>query len=71
MTEEKKSYYCEECEGTVEATAGGEVPECCGRPMKAGPLPPCTTAPHPEMARNYDEDEPCDDGRAHRVKEED
>jgi hypothetical protein len=26
------------------------------------PLPSCTTQPHPEMARNYDEDLPCDDG---------
>jgi hypothetical protein len=25
-------------------------------------LPFCTAAPHPEMARNYDEDLPCDDG---------
>jgi hypothetical protein len=25
-------------------------------------LPYCTTAPNPEMARNYDEDEPCDNG---------
>jgi hypothetical protein len=26
------------------------------------PLPFCTTQPHPEMARNYDEDLPCNDG---------
>ena len=27
------------------------------------PLDKCVTAAHPEMARNYDKDEPCDDGR--------
>lgn len=27
-------------------------------------LPYCTTAPDPEHARGYQEDEPCDDGRA-------
>ena len=25
-------------------------------------LDKCLTAPHPEMARNTDNDEPCDDG---------
>lgn len=27
-------------------------------------LDKCVTAPHPEMARNTDTDEPCDDGIA-------
>ena len=27
-------------------------------------LDSCVSAPHPEMARNTDEDEPCDDSRA-------
>jgi len=27
-------------------------------------LPFCTTAPSPEHARAYDDDEPCDDSRA-------
>lgn len=66
--EEKKTFHCEECESTVEINAGDAAPECCGRTMKAGPLPYCTSAPHPEMARNSDEDEPCDDGRSHKVK---
>ena len=26
------------------------------------PLDKCLTAPHAEMARNNDDDEPCDDG---------
>jgi hypothetical protein len=30
------------------------------------PLPFCTTAPNPEMARNYEADEPCDDGSGPR-----
>ncbi len=32
------------------------------------PLPFCTTQPHPEMARNYDEDLPCDDGTQAKPK---
>lgn len=28
------------------------------------PLPYCTNAPDPEHARAYNDDEPCDDGRA-------
>jgi hypothetical protein len=30
--------------------------------MKPKPLPFCTTAPNPEMARSAMEDTPCDDG---------
>lgn len=26
-------------------------------------LDKCVTTAHPEMARNYEDDEPCDDGR--------
>jgi hypothetical protein len=33
-----------------------------------GPLPYCTEAPNPEMARNYDEDLPCDDGTQAKKK---
>jgi hypothetical protein len=32
--------------------------------LKKKKLDQCTTAPHPEMARNTDSDEPCDDNRA-------
>ena len=31
---------------------------------KKNRLDQCTSAPHPEMARNTDADEPCDDNRA-------
>jgi hypothetical protein len=31
-------------------------------------LPYCTTAPSPEHARAYDEDEPCDDSTAGDVE---
>ena len=45
---------------------GKPVPLCCTKEME--PLAFCTTAPHPEMARNYDEDLPCDDGTAAKKK---
>ena len=32
------------------------------------PLPFCTSAPHAEMSRNYDKDEPCDPGTLPRKK---
>jgi hypothetical protein len=30
--------------------------------MEPEPLPFCTSAPNPEMARNFAAEEPCDDG---------
>jgi hypothetical protein len=32
--------------------------------LKKKDLDQCTIAPHPEMVRNTDADEPCDDNRA-------
>lgn len=32
--------------------------------LKKKDLDQCLNAPHPEMARNTDADEPCDDNRA-------
>jgi hypothetical protein len=54
------TYKCSVCGLEVTAPAGEPVPICCGKAM--GPLPYCTEQPNPEMARNYDEDLPCDDG---------
>ena len=54
------TYHCSVCQREVTVKKGEAVPVCCGREM--GPLPFCTTAPHPEMARNYDAEEPCDPG---------
>jgi len=56
----EKTYVCTVCKKQETVKDGDPVPFCCGKTME--PLPFCTTAPHPEMARNYDEDEPCDDG---------
>lgn len=55
-----KTYVCRVCDKQVTVKAGDAVPFCCGRQME--PLPYCTVAPNPEMARNYEADEPCDDG---------
>lgn len=56
----EKTYKCRECgsEKTVEEKAG--EPECCGEKMELKEV--CREAPHPEMARNYEKNEPCDDG---------
>ncbi|HPW17239.1 MAG TPA: hypothetical protein PLP83_02530 [Candidatus Aminicenantes bacterium] len=53
-------YICSVCGKRAKAKKGAPVPLCCHKEM--GPLPYCTEQPHPEMARNYDEDLPCDDG---------
>ena len=41
-----------------------EAKEILNRKNEIEELDKCVTAPHPEMARNTDNDEPCDDGRA-------
>ncbi|HOW84964.1 MAG TPA: hypothetical protein P5119_06370 [Candidatus Aminicenantes bacterium] len=53
-------YACAVCGHRVTVGKGEPIPLCCRKEME--PLPFCTTAPHPEMARNADEDEPCDNG---------
>jgi hypothetical protein len=57
------TYTCSVCGAEVTVEAGGAAPVCCKKEME--PLPFCTTQPHPEMARNSDEDLPCDDGTLH------
>lgn len=64
MAHTEYRYRCFSCSKIREYREGEPVPICCDGPMEVEPLPPCTTAAHPEMARNVDEDEPCDDGRA-------
>jgi len=54
------TYVCGVCGNQVKAEKGRPVPVCCKKEM--GPLPYCTSVPNPEMARNYELDEPCDDG---------
>jgi hypothetical protein len=62
------TYKCSVCGREVEVEKDDPVPICCNKEME--PLPFCTTQPHPEMARNYDEDLPCDDGTLHHPKPE-
>ena len=60
------TYICRTCRKEVVASEGEPIPICCQKEME--PLPFCTTAPHAEMARNYDADEPCDDGTIPKKK---
>ena len=60
------TYKCGACGREVAVAKTQPVPRCCGKDMTVEPLPYCTAAPNPEMARNYDADEPCDDGTTPR-----
>ncbi len=60
MAGDKKTYHCGECDKTLTVDEKDEIPVCCDKKMHA--LATCT-AVHPEMARNTESDEPCDDGR--------
>ena len=54
-------YHCRECNRRATVKEGDAIPVCCGLPME--PLPYCPAAiSDPEQARNYRDDEPCDDG---------
>ena len=54
-------YHCRECNKRATVKEGDAMPICCGLPME--PLPYCPAAiSDPEQARNYRDDEPCDDG---------
>jgi DNA-directed RNA polymerase subunit RPC12/RpoP len=63
MDEDRKTYHCSECDRNIAIDQKDEIPVCCNRKMHA--LVACT-AVHPEMARNTEDDEPCDDGRGQR-----
>lgn len=63
MSEIKYMYKCSKCGKTEEVTDDDKMPYCCEKVMEKLPLDQCTTADHPEMARNYDSGEPCDDNR--------
>lgn len=56
----EQTYACRVCDRHVTIKEGEPAPMCCEREMDKLPL--CTTVPHPEMIRNYDEEEPCADG---------
>jgi hypothetical protein len=59
-------YTCSVCGKQTPVKKGQPVPLCCKKEMD--PLPFCTSAPNPEMARNNDADEPCDDGTQAKKK---
>ena len=61
---ENKNYKCENCSKTIELKQSADAPECCGKKMILFPMEHCRVAPHAEMARTTDSDEPCDDGRS-------
>ncbi|HOD14154.1 MAG TPA: hypothetical protein PK307_09475 [Spirochaetota bacterium] len=63
MSEKQYIYRCFTCSSTKEYREGENAPICCDMAMTRESLPQCTSASHPEMARNADNDEPCDDGR--------
>lgn len=54
------TYTCSVCGKQVTVKKGDPIPLCHKKEME--PLPFCMTQPQSEMARNYDEDLPCDDG---------
>jgi hypothetical protein len=60
---EERKYSCKEC-GSIATTTDGSIPECCGKPMEQIPMNACTSAFSAEIARPFNEDEPCDDARA-------
>jgi len=62
----EKQYQCRVCGKQTTIKEGQSVPFCCGKEME--PLPYCRVMPDPEQARNYDEDEPCDDGVSRKQK---
>jgi hypothetical protein len=55
-----KTYACRICAKQTTVKDTKPAPVCCGKKME--PLPFCTIAPNPEMARNYEPEEPCDNG---------
>ena len=60
---EEITYRCEDCDKIVKVS-DGEVPECCGKPMKQLPLDICLQPAHAEHARPMDDEDACDDFRA-------
>ena len=63
---ESVTYTCSVCGHQVKVEKDQPIPMCCGKAMD--PMPYCTSAPNPEMARNYDDDEPCDNGTLGKKK---
>ena len=71
MSESKYVYRCTKCGKLKKYTDDEHVPVCCEKEMVKQLLDQCTIADHPEMVRNSDTGEPCDDGRGKESTEED
>ena len=56
-------YQCSPCRKKLKSQ-NGTIPLCCGQPMKQIKLDVCTKPHSAEYSGPYEEDEPCDDGRA-------
>jgi rubrerythrin len=75
LAPDEEAFYAEGAEEVEEMMRKGESGNSAGI-ERGGPdtspedLPHCTTAPDPEHARGYQEEEPCDDARAGRVEED-
>jgi hypothetical protein len=62
---DKNKYECENCGKMMEVSAGGKVPECCGKAMRtAEKLPVCELSSTAEHSRLDGSDDACDDGRS-------
>ena len=59
----KKAYKCSEC-GKEIVSEEDKTHECCGKEMKQIPLDQCTQPHEAEYSGPFEEDQPCDDGRA-------
>ncbi len=57
----EKTLVCEICGKKIAAVPNGNIPDCCGQPMKLK-LESCTRPFVAETARPDAADEPCDDG---------
>lgn len=70
MSETKYIYRCSSCGRTEDVKGDNPAPVCCEKIMVKHPLDQCTIPDHPEMVRNYDEGEPCDDNTGKENTEE-
>lgn len=61
MGDTKYVYRCSMCGRTENINGNEPAPLCCEKIMVKSPLDQCTIPDNPEMVRNTDSGEPCDD----------
>jgi hypothetical protein len=59
----KKAYKCKKC-GKEQISSEEKSFNCCGQQMEQIPLDQCKQPNSAEYSGPFEEDEPCDDGRA-------